>query len=107
MPIPPRRTITCYSNRHDQQRIILEIVQVKGVDEAPTSLGHSAFPIEHPAQNHPLEVTFGYDVQGIVTVTARDPETNHAVRREFGAGEGDRQSLAEQNALVDSVPFCD
>jgi hypothetical protein len=58
-PFPARRTITYYSNRADQARLILDIVQVKAPGEATISLGHFAFPIDRPRKNHPLAITLG------------------------------------------------
>src|SRR5262249_17989884 len=82
-PIPERRTITYYTNRPDQARIILDIVQVKAPGETPISLGQFAFPVERPRKNHPLELTLGYDEQGMVRVVARDPDSGREVQRDF------------------------
>ena len=106
-PVPIRRTITYYTNRPDQGRIILEIVQVKGSDELPTSLGHFAFPIERPRKNHPLEVTLGYNEQGLVSVVARDPETKREVKRDFTGSAHPRDAILEQQALLETVRLCD
>lgn len=106
-PVPTRQTITYFTNRPDQGRIILEIVQVKGPDELPTSLGHFAFPIERPRKNHPLEVTLGYDDQGLVSVVARDPETKREVKRDFTGSAHPLDGIAEQRALLQSVTFGD
>ena len=74
-PIPARRTLTYYTNRADQARIILDVVQAKGPLEPPVSLGHFAFPVDQPRKNHPLEITLGYDEHGMVSVVARDPDS--------------------------------
>jgi hypothetical protein len=52
-PIPARRTITYYTNRADQARIILDVVQVKAPGEPPASLGYFAFPVDRPRKNQP------------------------------------------------------
>jgi molecular chaperone DnaK len=106
-PIPAQRTITYYTNRAEQARIILNIVQVKSPGEAPTSLGDFAFPIERPRKNHPFEITLGYDEQGMVSVVARDADTGREVKREFtGTSHSFGRNLA-QKSLVDSVSLCD
>jgi molecular chaperone DnaK (HSP70) len=73
MPIPSRDTRTDFTHRDDQQRIIVEVFQVKSADEGSISLGHFAFPVEGGRKNRPIEVSFGDDAQGMVTVVARDP----------------------------------
>lgn len=82
-PIPARRTITYYTNRADQARIILDVVQTKGSSKAPVSLGHFAFPVDRPRKNHPLENTLGYDEHRMVNVVAREPDSGREVKRDF------------------------
>ncbi len=106
-PIPARRTTTYYTNRADQARIILDIVQVKAPGEPPISLGHFAFPVDRPRKNHPLEITLGYDEHGMVRVLARDPDTGRAVQRDFTGSAHPMDRILAQKALVDSVHLCE
>ena len=104
-PIPARRTITYYSNRADQARIILDIVQVKAPGEAAISLGHFAFPIDRPRKNHPLEITLGYDELGMVSVVACDPDTGREVQRDLAGSAHPMDRILAQKALLVSVPL--
>ena len=106
-PIPARRTMTYYTNRADQTRIILDVVQVKAPGESPTSLGYFAFPIERPRKNRPLEITLGYDEHGMVSVVARDSDTGREVQREFSSSSYPRDRILAQKALLDSVNLCE
>ena len=104
-PVPARRTITYYSNRADQARIILDIVQVKAPCEAAISLGHFAFPIDRPRKNHPLEITLGYDEHGMVSVVACDPDTGREVQRDLAESAHPMDRILAQKALLVSVPL--
>jgi molecular chaperone DnaK len=106
-PIPARQTRTYYTNRADQRRIVVEVVQVRSPSEAPTSLGHFAFPVDQPRANYPLEVTFGYDDQGLVSVLARDPQTGREVKRDFTGSPDPSERVLRQKALLDSVAICE
>jgi molecular chaperone DnaK len=106
-PIPSRQTRTYYTNRADQTRIIVEVVQAKSSADEPTHLGYFAFPVERPRKNLPLEVTFGYDEQGMITVVARDPETGHEVKRDFTNTPHPSDRILAQKALLDSVPLAE
>jgi molecular chaperone DnaK len=106
-PIPSRRCITYFTNRPDQRRIILDIVQVKSPGDPPVSLGHFAFPIAEPRKNYPLEVTLGYDDQGMVSVNAHDPESGHEVKRELGDSKHPMDRILTQKAMLDTVPLCE
>jgi molecular chaperone DnaK len=105
-PIPARRTITYYTNRADQSRIILDIVQVKAPGEPPASLGYFAFPVDRPRKNHPLQITLGYDERGMVSVTARDPDAGREVKRDFTGSDRPMDRILAQKALLDSVRLC-
>jgi molecular chaperone DnaK len=106
-PIPAHRTITYYTNRADQARIILDVVQVKAPDEPAISLGQFAFPVVRPRKNHPLEIAIGYDEHGMVSVVARDPETKHEVKRDFSGSAHPQGRFLEQQALLETVTLCD
>jgi molecular chaperone DnaK len=106
-PIPARRTITYYTNRADQARIILDVVQVKAPGEPPISLGHFAFPVDRPRKNHPLEITVGYDEHGMVSVMARDPDSGREVRRDYTGSAHPMDRILAQKALVESVRLCE
>lgn len=83
-PLPARHTATFYTNRPEQTRIVLDVVQGKGEGELVASLGHFAFgPIKRPKKNYPVEVTLAYDTEGLVKVTAKDVVTGEALERDL------------------------
>jgi molecular chaperone DnaK len=107
-PIPVRKTTTYYSNRADQKRVIVEVVQGRGEGGAAASLGHCAFLLERPRKNHPLEVILGYDEHGLVTVIARDPDTGQEVKRAFdGPGAQNTGPPLSQRDLLSRVRLCE
>lgn len=81
-PLPARAEKTLYTSREDQTRVVLEILQRKGEEDEPRSLGVFAFgPIDRPHKNHPIRVELGYDIEGLVRVTAHDPESGKSFER--------------------------
>lgn len=86
-PLPANNVATFYTTRADQTRLVIEVVQSKGVDQE-NSLGLFAFgPIRKPRKNYPIEIQLRYDTEGMVLVTARDPATNETMDRMLGAEE--------------------
>jgi molecular chaperone DnaK len=108
-PIPARATRTYYTSRADQARIILELVQARSpeADVEPTSLGYFAFPLDRPRKNFPLEVSFGYDELGMVTVLARDPDSGREVQRDFVDEAPLTDRIESQKLLLDQTTLCD
>jgi len=104
-PLPARATTTVYTNRAEQTRVILEIVQAKGENEPEQSLGYFAFgPIRAPRLNYPVELTLAYDTDGLVRVTAKDMVTGEALQRELAAGgEADVQRLQQGRSCLAGV----
>ena len=88
------------TNRPEQTRVILEIVQSKGEREPEQSLGHFAFgPLRAPRLNYPVELSLAYDSEGLVRVTAKDMVTGEALQREMAAGgDSDLQRLQQGRA---------
>jgi len=82
--VPASATMTFYTSRDDQTRMIIEAVQKRGEGDAAEekSLGYFAFgPIESPRKKYPVEIEMSYDLEGMVTITARDPETGKQIRQ--------------------------
>jgi molecular chaperone DnaK len=104
-PLPARATTTVYTNRAEQTRVILEIVQSKGERDAEQRLGYFAFgPLRAPRLNYPVEITLAYDAEGLVRVTAKDLVTGDALQREMSAGsDGDVQRLQQGRACIAAV----
>ena len=82
-PVPASATTTFYTNREDQERLIIEAVQKRTTEygEEENSLGFFAFSIENPRKDYPVEIKLAYDLEGIVTITARDPETGQRIKQ--------------------------
>lgn len=98
-PLPARARTTFFTTRDDQRRMIFEVVQAQGEGEEriERSLGHFAFgPITQPRRNYPVEAELGYDLDGMVTVRARDPATGDELHREL---DRDAQSMDPALAL--------
>jgi molecular chaperone DnaK len=104
-PLPARATTTVYTNRAEQTRVILEIVQAKGEQENEQSLGYFSFgPIRSPRLNYPVELTLAYDADGLVRVNAKDMVTGEALQRELAvAGESDAQRLQQGRTCLAAV----
>ncbi|MFL0797268.1 MAG: Hsp70 family protein [Cellvibrionaceae bacterium] len=98
-PVPACASTTFYTNRPDQTRLIIEAVQQREGDNGEmldNSLGFFAFGIDTPRKNYPVEIELSYDLEGIVTVTARDPESGHEIRQIM-----DQEAQAMDNTLLE------
>ena len=80
-PIPSAEKTTFYTTRQDQSRMVIEVVQQKAAAENEKSLGFFIFGIAQPRNNYPVEITLAYDLEGMVTVTANDPETGEILEQ--------------------------
>jgi molecular chaperone DnaK (HSP70) len=70
--LPVSQSTTFYTQRADQTRMVLDLVQADDGDNL-ISLGHFAFgPIRLPSKNHPVDVCVSLDEEGLMTVTAKD-----------------------------------
>jgi len=102
-PLPASTASTFVTTRDDQQRMIFEIVQARDDDER--SLGHFAFgPIESPRKGKPMELSVGYDEQGLVRARVRDPESGRELEHLLGDGERtDAARVARVRAVLDRL----
>lgn len=90
--LPASAKTTFYTNRDDQKRLVLQVGQCAGTTEPVVSLGYFEFgPIARPRKNYPIDVTLSYDADGMVTVSAYDPDTGQAMEQILG-GEGGQQA---------------
>jgi molecular chaperone DnaK len=105
-PLPASYARTFYTNREDQTRVVLELVQRRGDTAVETSLGHFSFgPIEQPRRNFPIEIQVALTAAGLVQVTAREPANGRAMAftvTQDGSVPVDA-AMALQRQLVDSV----
>lgn len=113
-PIPASETFTFNTNREGQPRMVIEVVQQKEAaqtDESAVdgitekSLGYFIFslPEQAPAR-YAVEITLAYDMEGLVTATARNPQTGQQLKQvmdENGAALDDE--LVRQKEWVDNT----
>jgi molecular chaperone DnaK len=101
-PLPARVSATFYTTRDDQTRMVFDIAQQKGSEEPIESLGHFVFgPISHPRRNYPIELELAYDIEGLVTVTARDPVRDIRLERVLDdRSQGGAEDLTAMRAQV-------
>jgi molecular chaperone DnaK len=104
-PVPARNAALFYTTRDDQQRLIVEVIQRKDPTGPVSSLGQFAFgPIRKPRKNYPVEIMLAYDIEGVVTVSARDAQTNEHMSRIMTTEDGALDSaLLEQRAWLQGL----
>lgn len=105
-PVPAAASTTFYTNRPEQSRMIIEAVQKRsteaGIEE--NSLGFFAFAIDNPRKDYPVEIELAYDLEGIVVITARDPETCQKMRQVMDQDtEALDRALMEQQAWLRKI----
>lgn len=106
VPLPASGDMTSYTTRHDQNRMVVEVVQTKGEAETARSLGHFVFgPLPRPRKNYPIEVSMAYDAEGIVKIGARDPESGIEIGHQLSEDDGEWRPLTfnAERDLVSSV----
>ena len=102
MPVPASESTTFYTTRDDQARMVIEVVQQKAPDDQEKSLGYFIFNIDQPRKSYPVEITLAYDLEGMVKVTAKDPETGAVLERVMDEeGQAMDERLLEQQQWVD------
>jgi molecular chaperone DnaK len=104
-PLPAKNAVAIYTTRSDQQRIVVEVLQRKSADTPVCSLGNFDFgPIRRPRKNYPIEITLAYDFEGVVNVSARDPQTNETMVASMVTEEGVLDSaLLEQRGWLQEM----
>jgi hypothetical protein len=63
--------------------------------------------VDRPRKNHPLEITLGYDEDGVVSRAARDPDTGREIKRDFTDSVHPMDRILAQKVLLDSVDLCE
>ena len=104
LPVPAAESTTFYTTRDDQERMVIEVVQQKAHAEHEKSLGYFIFGIDAPRKGYPVEITLAYDLEGMVTVTAKDPEVGKVLERVMDEqGDALSDSLLEQKQWIDTI----
>ncbi|MCK0154931.1 Hsp70 family protein [Alcanivorax sp. S6407] len=105
-PVPASKTVTFHTNREGQPRMVIEVVQQKGPNDNEKSLGYFLFALPDNAPvRYAVEITLAYDMEGLVTATARNPQTGQQLKQvmdENGAALDDE--LVRQKEWIDHTP---
>ncbi len=107
--LPASAKKTVFTNRADQKRMVIQVAQVGGTDGTAVDLGVFEFgPINAPRKNYPVEVTLSYDAEGIVMVSAFDPESGTKMEQVLSA-EGDERAkwIMQQRSWVSGLSIND
>jgi molecular chaperone DnaK len=104
-PLPAQHTAVFYTSRADQTRLVFDVVQGKTEHDVQASLGRFIFgPLERPQRNYPVELTVGYDAQGLVRVQAKDLITLRSLQRDFSDSQDtDLAALSHARELLASL----
>ena len=71
--LPAKASKVFKTSRLDQERMIIEVVQVKGSAGSAISLGNFSFgPLNPTTEGHPIEITIACNGEGLVQVSAKD-----------------------------------
>lgn len=85
IPLPASHKQRVYTWKSDQRNVSIEILQRKDSHSIPESLGKFQFgPIGLPEKNYPVEITIGYDENGRVQLSAKDPRTGAIMEEIIG-----------------------
>lgn len=75
-PIPASKQVRFPTNRDNQPRMVIEVVQQKAENTDEKSLGYFIFSLpEGMDKGYPIDIELAYDLEGLVTVTAKDAKT--------------------------------
>jgi molecular chaperone DnaK (HSP70) len=107
--LPATAKTTLYTNRADQNRMILQLGQRVDATGGVIDLGFFEFgPIERPRKNYPVEITVSCDIDGVVTASAYDPETGMNMSRLLSEdGQVQAQSLNDQKSWIRTIRIND
>lgn len=95
-PVPVSESMTFSTTRSDQPRMVIEVVQQKDAGVEEKSLGYFIFKLpDSSPERYPVEITLAYDLEGLVTATARNPGTGEELRQVM-----DEQGLALDDELI-------
>ena len=104
-PVPASTTVTFNTTRIDQPRMVIEVVQQQGEGDNEKSLGFFIFSLPpNSPKAYPVEITMAYNMEGLVTTTARNPQTGQQLKQlmdENGASLDDE--LVNQKAWLDNI----
>ncbi|WP_068546305.1 Hsp70 family protein [Thalassotalea crassostreae] len=102
-PVPANKTVTFNTTRENQPRMVIEVVQQKDSNEDEKSLGYFIFALpENAAIRYAVDITLAYDIEGLVTATARNPKTGTQLKQVM-----DENGAALDDELVNQKDWID
>jgi len=78
-PLPAHGQRTFYVNRPDQTQMVLELLQGRAGSAPASNLGHCVVPLQQPRTNPAVDVQVDWNINGSITVVARDVENGQPV----------------------------
>jgi molecular chaperone DnaK len=103
IPVPATASTTFSTTRPHQPRMVIEAVQQKGPGLEEKSLGYFIFLLpENCPTSYPIDITLAYDLEGLVTVTARNQQTSQVLKQIM-----DDEGSALDNELVNQKSWVD
>ncbi|MCF8364990.1 MAG: Hsp70 family protein [Bacteroidales bacterium] len=100
MPLPARAKRTYYTTKAEQNRIVLDVVQMREKDNLIQVGKLMVGPLPNPSLNYAVEVTLENTEDGIITVSAYDPNTGVELEQSFNNNPEDMGYLVGQHKLV-------
>jgi molecular chaperone DnaK len=102
MQLPARAQKPYYTTRRQQERVLIDCVQVSDSGEAVASIGQVVVgPLQAERANYIIEVTATYREDGAIRIEAYDPQTGAESGQVFGGdADGAASRLATQRTLV-------
>ncbi|MEE2651424.1 MAG: Hsp70 family protein [Pseudomonadota bacterium] len=95
-PVPASESVTFYTTRANQPRMVIEVVQQKAEGEDEKSLGYFIFTLPDACpEKYAVEITLSYDLEGLVTAKARNPNTGEELKQVM-----DEQGLSLDDELL-------
>jgi len=102
-PVPANKTIKFNTTRENQPRMVIEVVQQKAINDEEKSLGFFIFALpENCKKSYQVEITLAYDREGLVTATARNPQTGQELKQVM-----DENGAALDNELIKQKEWID
>ncbi|MGB0936712.1 MAG: Hsp70 family protein [Colwellia sp.] len=103
--LPTSETVTFHTTRDAQPRMVIEVVQQKEACIEEKSLGYFIFSLpDNSPVKYAVEITLAYDMEGLATATARNPQTGQQLKQimdEHGAALDDE--LVQQKDWVSNT----
>lgn len=104
MPLPAKGSRTYYTHSETQRKISLEVVQYLESSSEYFDIGTVTIgPIPQPRMNYAVEVTLSYTDDGVIKISAFDPNTGIELEQEFGSAASDDNLLLQQRRMVKSI----